>query len=224
LTSPALEGDDSKQRALSMEAKSKGWLLAVAFACVGNTAGLWYVATREPARPAAPVAPAVRVDEGQATVLSKALRQIVEERDAERSAAATLGAEPAVAAQPEQAPPASLSSSGPEAKRPDPFARLGEIAEDILTRETRDAAWATSVEQRFASRAEAEGEDVRVQRMGCGSTRCAAEVFIANRQVATKLPGWFGDGTVAFEGKPENDGFSYKAIFARPGHKLRGTL
>ncbi|HEY3495108.1 MAG TPA: hypothetical protein VGK73_10500, partial [Polyangiaceae bacterium] len=137
---------------------------------------------------------------------------------------AELGAEPAAAAQPDPAPSASNPPGQPPAKRSDPFERLGEIAEDILTRETRDAAWATSVEQRFARRAEAEGENVRVQRMACGSTRCAAEVFIADRQVATKLPGWFGDGTVAFEGKPLDDGFAYKAIFARPGHKLRGTL
>ena len=65
---------------------------------------------------------------------------------------------------------------------------------------------------------------MRVQRMACGSTRCAAELFVADRVVAQKLPGWFGDGTVAFEGKPEGEGFTFKAVFARRGHKLRGTL
>jgi hypothetical protein len=187
----------------------KNWLLGVlAFGTLANAVGLWFVFTREPPQAAAPP---LKLQQERAS--NQDLVELVRELRA--------GRETPTAAPAAEAPPDPTLDEAPPAKpAPGPQPKLSEVVDSVLNRETRDPEWATAVERRFAERAKASGEEVHIQRMQCGSTRCAAVLTLAHRRLVDVVPAWFGDGTVAFEGKPTEDGVAYTAVFAKPGQKL----
>jgi hypothetical protein len=187
---------------------AKNWLLGVvSFGTLANAVGLWFVFTREPPRAAAPPR---QLQQERAS--NQDLVELVRELRADREVPTTA---PAAEAPPEPA----IDEAAPAEVAPEPQPKLSEVADAVLD-ETRDPEWATAVERRFAERAQASGEEVRIQRMQCGSTRCAAFLTLAHRRLVDIVPGWFGDGTVSFEGKPTEDGLAYTAVFAKPGQKL----
>ena len=98
---------------------------------------------------------------------------------------------------------------------------LRDIMEEVMTRETRDAAWANAIENRFL--AEARNHDVTVERIQCGSARCALSLTASNRRVFRKVPGWFGDGRMQFEGQRRGDGFALQALYIRDGYNIHGV-
>lgn len=188
---------------------AKNWLLALlCFATMVNAGGLWYVVTRE-----APKAAATPRQLQQERASNQDLLELMRELRAEREAPTTA---PAAEAPPEP----MIDEAAPAKLAPEPQPTLSEVADAVLNHETRDPEWATGVERRFEEQARASGEDVRIQRMQCGSTRCAAFLNLAHRRLVDIVPSWFGDGTVSFEGKPTEDGLAFTAVFAKPGHEL----
>lgn len=93
---------------------------------------------------------------------------------------------------------------------------------DVFMSEPRDRNWASRVEQRFNEKAQENSNRVSVERVYCGSRRCAVKATTVGRGPLQEIPAWFGDGIVRFDAKPTQGGYSYQAIYMRDGDESSG--
>jgi hypothetical protein len=102
---------------------------------------------------------------------------------------------------------------------------LDDLTQEVWKHETRDDAWARPIEQVFMEHVKASSGKVSVERMECGSSRCAATMKATSKKIVGDVTGWFGDGKTIFEYKPTvagADEIDLKVVFLRDGHDIYG--
>jgi hypothetical protein len=210
-----LQPKESSSEQLRVKTRFNGWLLVALIGCAANGAGLIYVATtrggnnatKEPPEPK----PAV------ATPVPDRAAGLADWAELIRNARESSGEADDTRARAEGRQAESVPAEVPAPKPPP----IRDVMQDVLTHETRDAAWASGVENKFLT--EAKNQGVTVERIQCGSARCALSMTTADRGVLGRVPGWFGDGETMFEGRREGRGYAVQMVYVRSGYDLRGV-